>query len=82
LTDALAGPRHFYRLRIAPDQPDFQHGRRQRAARRLYALAGRQSVVHRLRLAPRRLRRRHSIGRGRIAGRCYLPAADHRRRRP
>ncbi len=24
LTDALAGPRHFYRLRIAPDQPDFQ----------------------------------------------------------
>ena len=24
LTDALAGPRHFYRLRIAPDQPDYQ----------------------------------------------------------
>ncbi len=24
LTDALAGPRHFYRMRIAPDQPDFR----------------------------------------------------------
>jgi hypothetical protein len=24
LVDSMAGPRHFYRLRIAPDQPDFQ----------------------------------------------------------